>query len=220
MKTVTIVPMECRETGSWGIAVKGIDTSLDLFVATQGRLVAHDLLEHLDGIDKIGDLEDELRALGALMYVRGWSYDWGRYSVGEVIASDLSFLFDQMDQDFLQRKVPRTCRLDDEVEQEIETALREAHKEFVYAEIKGNWWKDYAPRIRAQLRIGYRKARQRYAGHATWNAFDAIEAAANEMIRESGEDSFIKEWRLSYDYDGGAIVRKTTIEDDLEDWEW
>lgn len=49
-------------------------------VATNGILIAHDVLEHQRGIKKIGSIGDELTALGGVWYCRGEYSDMDRNS--------------------------------------------------------------------------------------------------------------------------------------------
>ena len=77
-----------------GLAVSGVNVDDPMGDA---YLVAHDIVEHVNGFDKIGGLEDEIEALGALWVVRGHSCDIRRpnrsmYSPERTISSELEDL--------------------------------------------------------------------------------------------------------------------------------
>jgi hypothetical protein len=59
-------------TGEYGFLLKGVNT-IDSYpsVSPTGSLIAHDLLEHQQGVVTIGSVGDELIALGGVWKVRG-----------------------------------------------------------------------------------------------------------------------------------------------------
>lgn len=57
--------------GSTGLAVEGIKMFEDFNAAIEGALIAHDVLEHQQGFEKIGSIGDELIALGGVWFIRG-----------------------------------------------------------------------------------------------------------------------------------------------------
>jgi hypothetical protein len=62
---------ENEEFGGMGLRIDGSTlNSSEYNMATDGLLIAHDILEH-SKIKDIGPIGDELKALGAIMYVRG-----------------------------------------------------------------------------------------------------------------------------------------------------
>ena len=57
-----------------GIYLKDLTLSLDnieIAYQNEGDIISHDLLEHLEGVENIGDPINELKALGAVWYIRG-----------------------------------------------------------------------------------------------------------------------------------------------------
>lgn len=67
-------------TGELGFNIKGNNLSNDgqYFVSGDGLLIAHDIIEHQQGIDKIGvTLEDEIIAFGGIIYTRGMTGNLG-----------------------------------------------------------------------------------------------------------------------------------------------
>lgn len=70
MQTVKLVAKKSKNGFfSMGLAIDGMKSFLD--PATDGGILAHDLLEHQNGVEAIGTVHDELMALGAYWYVRG-----------------------------------------------------------------------------------------------------------------------------------------------------
>ncbi len=61
----------CLETGELGIIINGTNVDDNIFVVFSGRGIAHDLVEHVNGVDSIGTVTDEFQALGSLWYTRG-----------------------------------------------------------------------------------------------------------------------------------------------------
>ena len=84
-----------QETGELGLMFSDCPVIAYPMVANEGLLVAHDLLEHVNGLNKIGSIDDELEALGGVYFVRGEYGVLSRdrvgsaYSVEENIASDV-----------------------------------------------------------------------------------------------------------------------------------
>lgn len=62
------------EHGNLGLIIKGTPKEEGIFSSSDGLLIAHDLLEHQQGVKKIGCPEDELIALGAVWHMRA---RWG-----------------------------------------------------------------------------------------------------------------------------------------------
>lgn len=78
--------------GNSGWRIQGNDI---LNIATSGDLIAHDIVEHVNGIEAIGTRGDELMALGAMWHVRGKYGDITRdpnrysYTPFETLVADL-----------------------------------------------------------------------------------------------------------------------------------
>lgn len=79
---------ECLETGELGFYVHGTPRTHGMFTGTSGVLVAHDLIEHVNGLGMIGSVGDELMALGAIWKVRGQWGDVVRGEVGSALSSE------------------------------------------------------------------------------------------------------------------------------------
>lgn len=66
------------DIGELGLKIDGVPTIDYPMVATQGLMIAHDILEHQQGFQKIGTIGDELIALGGTWYCRGEYFDMRR----------------------------------------------------------------------------------------------------------------------------------------------
>lgn len=93
MRHVRLVSFYDEPTGELGLGVKGTKGD-GIFSAREGGLIAHDILEHQNGIDAIGCAGDELEAMGGIWQVRGRHgslFNEGRYwrCIYESIAGDV-----------------------------------------------------------------------------------------------------------------------------------
>lgn len=91
----TLLYGEDQEHGSMGFRIEGSKEIAGAYnMATDGVLIAHDILEHR-AIKKIGTIGDELMALGGVWYVRGQHGELRRdrfgsaYTPAQNIASDV-----------------------------------------------------------------------------------------------------------------------------------
>lgn len=92
MKKIKLVARHDQETGDLGLMVEGTPIINYPMVASEGLLIAHDLLEHVQGVESIGSIGDELLAMGAIWFIRGQHCDIRRGSLAtphEHIAADL-----------------------------------------------------------------------------------------------------------------------------------
>ncbi len=190
--------------GNTGLALVGLSSfpNGDLLAATEGLLLAHDIIEHQNGIAAIGTIADELEALGGIWQVRG---QWGdmqrgrrlsRYSPEESIASDVSRMFVDYCNGADIGDCPVTRPHDDD---EVFNSIIDIAKSSAMTEISYNddWtpeqvtdkWNVYARVALARMRIGYRKCVRRFGTGTTSNTqFWAIaEALEPYMKHEAGE---------------------------------
>jgi hypothetical protein len=71
MRHIRLVSFEDKPTGELGLGIKGHTHDERLFSDREGALLAHDIVEHQNGIAAIGCPADELEAIGAIWQVRG-----------------------------------------------------------------------------------------------------------------------------------------------------
>lgn len=70
-QSVKLIVCEDQSTGETGFKIEGVPVIDAPMVALQGLLIAHDLLEHVQGVTSIGTVQDELLAEGGIWFVRG-----------------------------------------------------------------------------------------------------------------------------------------------------
>lgn len=204
MRYVRLVAVSDEYDTSPGLVVKGTPMSEGMMADRTGDLIAHDLLEHQNGVKAIGPIDDELEALGGIWQVRG---RWGdmctdrpsMYSPAENVASDITRMFGEIDgQDWRPRLLKyRTHRHDndDDFREMIEIARRD---------IKREWddWAEHHFRFEAYLdnalhlmRRGFRKAARRFGDRfGGINQFKAIQRA----VKGAHIDFEGQEFRLAY----------------------
>lgn len=98
-KTIRLVVREDAVSGELGLVNKELADLEMPMVDYDGYQIAHDIVEHVNGIKSIGTIEDELEALAGIWWTRGQWADIRRDGVGsmfspeENIASDVTNLF-------------------------------------------------------------------------------------------------------------------------------
>lgn len=162
---------EHKEYGAKGWRPKNIPN----FDPLSGMAIPHDVLEHF--ADDDGDAEGEFQALGAALFVRGDGGYWdgrhvGNRNVGENVGSDFPMVFSLvLNGDVQFEAPPKTKRCAEHVEEWIETAVNYGVKIsvdefFDYAIEKDPSFskqiKTWAKWAEGWLRVGYRRAQERY----------------------------------------------------------
>lgn len=197
MKTVILEAFRDESTGELGLGVVGMPRDQNTNAANDGVLIAHDLIEHVNGPEKIGSIDDELEALGAIWYVRGQYGELrrdgvgSRYTVEENIASDVVRMFrDHISGNQHVSYAPlrtRPVTHDYDLRCILEYADSNWPDEFDESEREEARarWPGYRAVCLHRMRMGYRKARRkwekrgRYAAHAQfWAIAEAVDRAA------------------------------------------
>lgn len=199
MKRVILKSFADRNTGEIGLGIKGMSRNDDTNAATEGLLIAHDLIEHVNGPSKIGTIDDELEALGAIWYVRGQHGQLSRdgrgsmYTIAQNIAGDITRMFHNYicgSHVFLEKL--RTCAVlhDDDLQDTLQAADKSYRGEFSNGEPEFNEavekWPAYRTLCLHRMRVGYRKATRKWAKHGQYaanNQFWAIAEAVGPHIR-------------------------------------
>lgn len=210
MRHVTLVAVSDEFDTKPGLALKGAPVNAPGFMADrEGVLIAHDLLEHVNGPREIGSVWDELEALGAIWQVRARHGDLftGRPSYSSMavnIASDLTRMF----ADWIGEE--RYCgpgrftvgTRPHDYDSDFLECIEIARKDIPHESNCPRDWEEIAPHLETYLalalrrmRIGFRKAQKRYGkGFHGSNQFVAIrEAVAAARVEFEGQ-----EFRLSY----------------------
>lgn len=94
MRSVKLRAIEDRSSGLVGLILDDMRRFDFTTAANEGRLIAHDLLEHQQGARAIGSLDDELIALGGVWYIRGQFSDLSRDGFGSRYSAEESVGFD------------------------------------------------------------------------------------------------------------------------------
>jgi hypothetical protein len=171
----TLVAFE-DDNGTLGWIWKGSPTDNRMYAATDGRLLAHDLIEHMHGVKHIGSASDEAIALGAVWYVRGQHADlsrpnYGFFSPENSIASDFigsvfnEWFYDQQSADVHVRTTAERRTKHDMCPDSLQCIL-DYIKEDLPKEhddhIDPATMRAYLKFCRDGLRMGYRAAAHRY----------------------------------------------------------
>lgn len=172
MRWLTLEAKVCDQLGELGLKIGGMKDTNGMYAANSGLLVAHDIVEHVNGLAAIGTIGDELMALGGAWRCRGQWGDIVRGTVGSTlspeqhIAGDIPELYHLYRSGVpLREEVPNLINEDKE-DRELFERILETAKPMV----RGNWDDDW--------------------DHKSWVEFS--EAAVPLMMK--GAIKFTKRW--------------------------
>jgi hypothetical protein len=167
------------------------------------HLISHDIFEHFK---RDGTLEDEYRAFGAIIWLRGepgYFRDWESH-ISRSIVDIWRYLY--IRQKSLPDVAPRRFgAIDPDLDYLMNRSIEVAEKALVQdadgTKMIAHFKKDL-PRIRNLIRIGYREARQKY-GHIGQcrmnNLYDEVSGVADQAERacevEGQEVDIIIDWK-------------------------
>lgn len=171
MKTVILEGVIDRETNELGLLVEGTRLLAFPMVACRGYLIAHDLLEHPNGVESIGSVDDEVEAMGGAWFVRGQFQNIdnkpSRFTSEQQLISSLVNLGRTyvLGVDF-KTPVPRTRNTENDCFTEMaKNTVQELRNELSYEEdFDEGRFKDYIKAIPHYMRQGYRKTSNRFGG--------------------------------------------------------
>lgn len=195
-----------------GLVVKGTVMCEGMFADRTGILIAHDLLEHQNGVAAIGPVDDELEALGGIWQVRG---RWGDmlddrpsfYSPAHHAASDLTRMARELTGSWWPEQgqyhtKPHPC--DDDFAEIIEIARQDIPKELDEEDLADFPMEAYLDNALHLMRRGYRKAERRFGDRSVgYDLFRAIK----EAVKGCQPDWEGQEFLLGYG-DGEATCRE------------
>jgi hypothetical protein len=199
---VTLEAFRDENTGLLGLGIAGMPRDETTNAAHDGLTIAHDLLEHVNGPERIGTISDELEALGAIWYVRGQHGELRRdgagsffYSVEQNIARDVTRMF----RDWFMAGCPsldycpitRAVTADDALEAILCAADESWRGEFNDGDVTPEtrrMWQRFRDEALVRMRRGYSKARARWERHGRYAAnsqFWAIAEAVEPYARRA-----------------------------------
>jgi hypothetical protein len=172
MRWLTLGVEQCDSTGELGFKIRGMKSTNGMFVGSSGLVVAHDIVEHVNGLEAIGTIGDELMALGGIWRCRGQWGDIVRGTVGTTlspeqhVAGELPELYHLYRSGVPLREEIPVIKNEDEEDRELFERIVETAKPMV----RGNWDDDW--------------------DHKSWVAF--CEAAVPLMMK--GAIKFTNRW--------------------------
>lgn len=193
-------------SGELGLIHENIRQFDEMFAASTGDLVAHDLIEHVNGMEKIGSIGDELMALGGIWHTRGRHGDMWRNSQSiatpyEDMASDIA----NMGRDYVLGKkfnfpVPNTKPhiIDDDITDMFDCVKWQDNLE----PDERNYQResDYLKATRHFIRRGYNMQCKRFGtGSLSNTIYRVIEETVNKSMNwvEFEGQQFILNWSIT-----------------------
>lgn len=204
-------------------------------VVTDGRLFAHDMLEHFE--DDEGGLFGELMAMGSILHIRaetGYFYSLYNPDASVHLSADLSMMLEKVfyGQQELPpaRHIKKTYRLAEEgAESILQEAVAKARQSFVRdfrdSDCSGSIaeYADFADRNLALfvhvMRAGYRKARRRWAN--VWDrlgVFNRVTRRMNEIVKRMGGEYYGAKLEITIFPHTEEVRARQLIEDDYGRW--
>lgn len=199
--TKLIAHYDRYNTGETGLVASEMNIQDDLImIAMEGRMIAHDVLEHVNGVQKIGACADELEAMGAVWYIRGQHGQLiptvSSRSPQAIIGDDIS----QICIDYIQREYPNTGRkiekrktkehcydadFEDIIERGYESTMKGIQYYFEDEELneKREMIKEFFDVALGYLRTGYRKAERKYKNKDVFGLFWKISETIDQFLR-------------------------------------
>lgn len=191
MRTRKLVVRRCENSGELGLVFPEMPL-VGTDVAMTGDLIAHDLLEHQNGIKNIGSIADELEAIGGIMYVRGPSGYIRPNSIATVhaaLANDVSYLHEIACNGVPMRCGSRQSRYFD-MDVDFEDILDRAYQNIT---VEHTLFREEALNC---MRLGYRKALNRFKGTCMYSTFWDIAKAVDSImdcVDYEGQEFYLKE---------------------------
>lgn len=201
-----------------GLVVKGTRMTEGMAADRDGMMIAHDILEHQNGIAKIGPVDDELEALGGVWQVRGrhgdlCSHRPNYHSIATNIASDITRMAAELSGCDWWPRLGRYRTHQHDYDEDFLEALEIARRD-IRQELRDNEDQDfpleaYLDNALHLMRRGFRKAERRFgSGFEGYTLFRRI----RDAVATSRPDYEGQEFLLGYGK-GWATVREIYEED-------
>ncbi len=218
MRHFTLTAINDPHSGQLGLKIEGVPEIDYPMAASEGLLIAHDLLEHQQGLSKIGTIGDELLACGGIWYVRGQHADIRRDGIGSALSTEdqmsgdvvnMGQMYVTNEQQMLHIRPPArkpACEADESIDDIIACSRYGLKSELECSFPDGETY-DIARREKYLklagwlMRRGYNMARRRfercersryYANNMFWNIAEAVDPWCKHAEYEG------QRFRLSY----------------------
>ena len=201
MRTIILTARYDNETGEIGLACNGLpEVDGETMVTNNGMLIAHDIVEHVNGLKRIGTIHDELQALGAIWFTRG---NWGDirrdHQTGdtsyEMVGRDVAMLavkHVQQIEENLNKGTPKRAKRDyiqDNLNECIKEGMKGAATELIHMYGANDYTEELArfSEVAGRLmRMGYDKIARKYetglhANTLFWSITEAIDSGLGDM---------------------------------------
>lgn len=210
MRAVRLIAAEDEYDCEPGLIIKGTPQCEGMMAdRDSGMLIAHDLLEHVNGVENIGQIDDELQALGAIWYVRGRHGDLlsgnNFHTPAVNVASDLTRMFRDLGscRYWPGVRTPRTYRhdYDEDFLEIIAIARRDIPREAdSMNRTERELMEAYLTDALHYMRTGYRKAQRRFErrrNEYNWKAPNQF-AAIRDAVKACRPEYVGQEFVLTY----------------------
>lgn len=200
-----------EEFGELAMFIQGMRKTTFMYESQSGMTIAHDILEHVNGLNQIGGFEDELQAIGAITV--------GRYANDKTRMVDITtelcnnFLyFEQSDRETLRyEEQPKS----DEYEEEFVEALC-LMDEGLEEEVNEEKLKQFKKAAIHLLREGETKFRARFAKFDAYpieyavELFERIEKEVNYFFKDGLEGDILN---ITIDSENGLECENEAYEE-------
>lgn len=175
MKKFTLISREDLSTGELGYMLDGVPLIDYPMVAADSYQIAHDLLEHVNGLSEIGSIDDELEALGGVWFVRGQHGQLRRDGLGSAHTNQVHLVSDLVNLGVIfnngvdfRSDVPDLvdCEYLEEFEHIIEKAIEDIELELDEDERDYERLKYYFKNCLNYMISGYNKAEVIYSNYS------------------------------------------------------
>lgn len=221
MTTYTLTAKQDFQTGELGYCFDSLNINDELVMVGDSLLLAHDLLEHQNGLGSIGSIHDELIALGGILFVRGYDQvlrrdnSGGVYSFDESLASDVVRMYGELSYiDFIPTD---KIESDNGIIDSVVTLAREGIiEEYDRAGITFSEYKAYIDSIASYMQQGYDLAEKRYtsqydACQLFWTLEEALRPHCDNVEYEG------QQLELTVDYSANLVHCEELYEEYEED---
>jgi hypothetical protein len=193
MTSIRLIGKIDNNTGELGLSYENMVVMTNYpTVSSSGMLVAHDILEHQNGIKSIGSIGDELEALGGMWYVRGRFGSLGGFSIHSPernIAADVANMANMHFRGvpIRNKRINTRSHYQDESFNEIIEIAKDSYLSDMKDEIEDGEeidpLCDYFEQSLHLFRTGYRKAEKRFKNVCANSMFRNIEYAVDGIIK-------------------------------------